>query len=252
MCEICTVYICTVYVVHSMCMCACVYVLVHRYTWACWCFLVRKKCEKYLEENVDGWTVCTGMGFLIPGALALAYALVLSPCVYVSALICSRTCVYVCIVYILSLYLYTLILLSIVQIHIHIWIGNEANDEGALPYSLCEHLYGKRLRNLILPKHSSFILILNADLLGSEWTWLLLLLLRAVTNLTTDRPTERLDEWTTIRWKDEASWKKKLLQKTTVEKAKWKYFKCVVFIKGRRYNLSRLVHIWRYHFAIVV
>lgn len=35
-------------------------------------------------------------------------------------------------------------------------------------HTLCEHLYGKRLRNLILPKHSSFILVLNADLLGSK------------------------------------------------------------------------------------
>lgn len=27
-------------------------------------------------------------------------------------------------------------------------------------------------------------------------------------------------------------------------KGQMKYFKCVVFIKGRRYNLSRLAHIW--------
>lgn len=82
-------------------------------------FSRKKICEKYFEENVDGWTdECMGMRILyrvlfLQRTFSRAFTLRL----YINV----RVCMYICI--------YTLILLSIVQIHI--WIGNEANDEEA-------------------------------------------------------------------------------------------------------------------------
>lgn len=143
-----------------------------------------------------------GYGKSVPGALSLAHVLVLSPCVYVYVLICldarERVCVCTCIrVYICTPIKYILwfffLLSKYIYKHTFGLVMRQTTKKRY--HTLCEHLYGKRLRNLILPKHSSFILILNADLLGSSvWTWLMLLLLRDVTNLTTDRTTDSMNE----------------------------------------------------------
>lgn len=109
------------------------------------------------------------------GALRLTYILVLSPCV-----MCTRVyvlkCVRVCALYMYShsMYMYLCIYMHIVWFvfllfkYIYTFGLVMRQTTKKRNYTLCEHLYGKRLRNLILPKHSSFILILNADLLDSR------------------------------------------------------------------------------------
>lgn len=138
--------------------CVCVYI---EHIW-CMRVLTFSRVEKNrsMKKNVDGW--CTGLSLIAE---------------------CFPFCVYILRVYMfvkrtyLYIYTYTFSQIhSIVQIHAHIHRERVSYTfrltmkptSKERSRTLCEHLYGKRLRNLILPK----------NIRHSFWYWMPIYLAR--------------------------------------------------------------------------